>query len=152
MCFLQYIDENIEKPLVFLGCLHSDCKKHYKTSAFCNILLIILKNRCFSLFFCTQIAKHITKPVLFAISCWKHWGTFGFPLVFCTQIAKNNTKPVFFAIFCRKWWKTCGFPLFICPQIAKSIEIICFFAFFPYGYLYGYPWRRPGRPRMGSVS
>ena len=44
----------------FLCFLHSDCKKHYKTCAFCNSLLKMLKNHWFSLVFGTQIAKNIT--------------------------------------------------------------------------------------------
>ena len=34
-------------------------KKHYKTYAFCNMLLKMLKKHVFSFVFCTQIAKNL---------------------------------------------------------------------------------------------
>ena len=71
---MQYFAENIEKPVVFIGFLNSDCKKHYKTCAFCNILLKTLKNHWFSLVFGTQIAKIIEIIVLFCL--FFHRGTY----------------------------------------------------------------------------
>ena len=80
--FLQYVAENIEKPLVFLGFLNSDCKKPYKTCAFCNILLKMLKNHWFSLVFASRVLENLIKSVLFAIFCWKQFKTICFPFVF----------------------------------------------------------------------
>ena len=49
----------------FLCFLSSDCKKHYKTCAFCTILLKILKNHWFSLVFWAPIAKKPYKTCAF---------------------------------------------------------------------------------------
>ena len=73
----------------FLCFLSSDCKKHYKTCAFCNILLKIMKNDWFSFVFSTQSAKNIEKLVLFAIFCWKCRKTIGFPLFFALRLQKT---------------------------------------------------------------
>ena len=42
---------------------------HAGICVFCNVLLKILNNLRFSFVFCTQIAKHYTKPVFFAMFC-----------------------------------------------------------------------------------
>merc|ERR1711952_603239 len=53
----------------FLCFLSSDCKKHYKTCAFCNILLKMLENHLFSLVSASRVLENLVKPVLFAIFC-----------------------------------------------------------------------------------
>ena len=82
----------------FLCFLSSDCKKHYKTCAFCNILLKMLENHWFSLVFASRVLENLMKPVLFAIFCWKYWKTIGFRLFFGLLLQKNLIKPVLFYI------------------------------------------------------
>ena len=73
----------------FLCFLSSDCKKHYKTCAFCNILLKMLKNHWFSLVFASRVLENLIKPVLFAIFCWKCWKTIGFPWFLHPECSKT---------------------------------------------------------------
>ena len=138
------------KTMVLQCFCNQSAQKPYKTCAFCNILLNMLKKHWFYYVFAIKVHKNTIKPVFFAICCWKSWKTIvlqcfcnqsaqkpyktcafcnilleklknhWFYCVVATRVLKNRIKPVRFAIFCWKCWKTTGFPLFFELRLQKD--------------------------------
>ena len=135
----------------FLCFLSSDCKKHYKTCAFCNILLKTLNNHWVSLVFASRVLENLIKPVLFATFRWKRWKTIGFPCFFELRLQSTLQNLCFLQYFAANVGKPWVFLCFFALILQKTLKLCCFFHFFIQVPIQ-VPLATAGGPHRRSVS